>query len=185
MRGVRVTWLCVAALVAVACVMAVTADEEPRAVGEFVAINRHFPRPTRVISGTVPAENAIERDGKRMQWNFNPFIPFQTFGVRREGHAHKKCGMAAKFGSWLFGHGREHHHDHDHHHHHHHHHDDEEHHHEHHHEQDHEHRFGRNMEHRHRASFGWGLLSKIGRWFSGIPSFLSDVPALIVSKFDA
>lgn len=196
MRGLLPALLCVAALVAVACVVAVPADAEPRAIGEFVAVHRHFPRPSRVFPGsTVPADSALgfrgrrveplPADGKRLQWNFHPFNPFQTFGVRPEGHVHKKCGMAAKLGSWwsnLFAQGRGHHHDHHDYHHHHHHHDEE-----HHREHDHEHRFGRNMEHqhRHRASFGWGLLVKIGRWFSGIPSFLSDVPAIIVSQFDA
>lgn len=186
----------VAAIVSVTCVVVVTA-EDLRAVGEAVAINRHFPRSAQVISDNVPAEHGVgfrgrrveplvvAGDRKRMQWHFNPFNPFQTFGVRREGRGHKKCGMAAKLGSWwsdMFGQGQEHHHDHDHVHRHYHHHGEE-----HHHEHHHEHWFGRGMEHRHRlrASSGWDLLSKIGRWFSGIPSFLSDVPALIVSKFDS
>ena len=180
-------------LVAVACLVAVTA-EEPRAVGDFVAVHRHFPRRTRVFAAAadadaaVPEEKAIgfrgqqvepvERDGKRMQWNFNPFNPFQTFGVRREDYGHRKCGMAAKLRSW-WPHLFRHHHDHEREHHHHH---DEEHRREH----DHEHRFERTMKHRmhdhmHLPSVGGSFLRNIGRWFSGIPSFLSDVPALIVS----
>jgi hypothetical protein len=116
-----------------------------------------------------------EGDGERMQWKFQPLNPFQTFGVRREGHGHRKCGMAAKLRSWWsnrFGH----HHDHGFHHHHH----GEEHRREH----DHEHRFERDMEYHHmhhHRHLGWGLLRKIGRWFSGIPSFISDMPTLIVS----
>jgi hypothetical protein len=182
MRAVMaMRWLGVAAVVAVACLVAVTA-EEPRAVGEVVAVHRHFPRERR-FSVTAKEEVGVHRgeveraegDGERMQWKFQPLNPFQTFGVRREGHGHRKCGMAAKLRSWWsnrFGH----HHDHGFHHHHH----GEEHRREH----DHEHRFERDMEYHHmhhHRHLGWGLLRKIGRWFSGIPSFISDMPTLIVS----
>lgn len=166
------TWLGVAAAaLVVASLMLVTAQEEPRAVGEFVAVHRHFPRVTHVMKKEQEIGHAAG-DGKRMQWSFNPFNPVQTFGVRREGHGHTKCGMAAKMGSWwstMFAHHRDH--DYELHH-------DEEHRREH----DHKHRFEEPPHKKHHHRYGWGLLRKIGRWFSGIPSIFSDLPNLIVSN---
>ncbi|KAG0555374.1 hypothetical protein KC19_12G165100 [Ceratodon purpureus] len=177
MRAVMASFA-VAAVLAVACLVAVTADQEQE-LRDYVVVNRHFPsdthfpRETGILARVRKHEeiHRVEEDGQRMQWKFNPWNPFQTFGVRRQGHMHRKCGMAAKLGSWwstMFGHHRGH---------------EEHHHHRHHHEEelrrehDHHHRFMGDMEH-HRY-FGWGLLRNIGRWFSGIPSFLSDVPTLI------
>ncbi|XP_024364121.1 uncharacterized protein [Physcomitrium patens] len=183
MRGDMATWLRVAAVVAVVCLVGVMA-EQPKSAGEFVAVHRNFPRTVRVVSqedGIAARGHGDEEhvDGNKMQWSFNLFKPFQMFGVRREGHEHKKCKMGAKLGLWwshMFGHGR------DHHHHHHRHNEhgfekDVEHRHFRHHEHGYEHRFEKDTEHHHwlRPSFAWSLLGKIGRWFSGIPSFFSDM----------
>ncbi|XP_024362725.1 uncharacterized protein [Physcomitrium patens] len=177
MRRVLVSWLCVTAVVAAVCCVAVTAEEE-RSVGDHVALHRYSPRSVRMLSeqngitsgARMPHEERV--DDKSLQSNFNPFNRFQTFGVRRESHGHKKCGMASKLGSWwskVFRYGRDHHNDHYRHHHLHH-------------EHDHENQFESDTEHHHHklhSSFGWDLLGKTGRWFSSISSSSSDEPNLI------
>ena len=86
------------AVCALLAVVAVAAEEESKK--EFIAIHRTLP--ARVHHQNHHHEE--EEDEKpKLQWRFNPFNPFQTFVVSKDGHGHghKKCGMAAKLASWF------------------------------------------------------------------------------------
>lgn len=96
------------AVCALVAVVAVAAEEESKK--EFIAIHRtlptrvHHPRSMVAPGPMLNHHHAEEEDEKpKLQWRFNPFNPFQTFVVSKDGHGHghKKCGMAAKLASWF------------------------------------------------------------------------------------
>ena len=95
------------AVCALLAVVAVAAEEESQK--EFIAIHRTLPG--RVHHQNHHHEEEEEDEKPKLRWRFNPFNPFQTFVVSKDGHGHghKKCGMAAKLASWfpnVFGHPR-------------------------------------------------------------------------------
>lgn len=108
----RVAVVLATVMCALVAVVALAAEEESKI--EFIAVHRTLP--ARVHNQNHHHEEEGEKP--KLQWRFNPFNPFQTFVVSKDGHRHKKCGLAAKLASWFpnvfgrpryFGHRHHHH----------------------------------------------------------------------------